>query len=78
MAYTDPATESQMRYIYSMLDRAMDDRDYAEARVREVYGVQIEALNRGQASMLIDDLRYELMEDGAEEVEFESIFGRGA
>ena len=55
---TPPATEPQIRAIYAIARgvQGLDDEE-VEARSRERFGVGIAALNRRQASELIDALK---------------------
>ncbi|MBS0479667.1 MAG: hypothetical protein JSR79_10255 [Proteobacteria bacterium] len=65
MAYDDPVTQKQLGYILNLAEHAIpdwSDEGDLDALVVPVYGKRARDLNRGQASMLIDDLKWEIGE----------------
>lgn len=78
MATEDPITEKQMGLIRGLARQTLADFEHLDdldLHVWPIYGVRVRDMNRGQASMLIDDLRYEAGEE-VEKPEYQSIFGR--
>lgn len=78
MASGDPISDQQVSFIDSLARDAIVDYE-GEATlddyVRPVYGCGFYALNRGQASMLIDDLKHRLGIEGVPaELGYASIF----
>ena len=77
MAYSDPVTSKQLGYIMELASGAIPDYEDVEdldLMVKPVYGCSVHDMNRGQASMLIDDLLFHLGEREAP-LEGPSIFG---
>lgn len=81
MALDDIVTERQLELIRGIARKAIPDfgeyhgeemYEYLDPLVRAVYGAPCRALNRGQASMLIDDLMYN-SGDSEVEPEWQSI-----
>ena len=77
--YERPASQQQINYIFGLARRCVIDFEGEEdldRLVKPVYECRVEELNKGQASMLIEDLLYECGE--AEEApSHPSIFQRG-
>ena len=77
MAWADPVSDRQVELIESLASRIVPDYldlSSVDDVARPVYGCDVVMMNRGQASMLIDDLLYELGESDVAP-EYESIFG---
>lgn len=81
MAIGDPVTDRQLELIRGIARRGIPDfgdyhgeemYEYLDPLVQRVYGVGCRDLNRGQASMLIDDLMYN-SGDSDKEPDYESI-----
>lgn len=77
MANRDPATEKQISFAFSLAEGAVSCYEYEEdldVLVKPIYGCTVRAMNRGQISMIIDDLLVELGDkDGP--LDYPSIFG---
>ena len=77
MAYDDGITDKQVGLISGLAKQALADIEHVEdldAYVLPIYGCGIRDMTRGQASMVIDDLRWELGEPEAVEPDYPSIF----
>lgn len=77
MAWDDPISENQLRMIYGLVRSNELIVDYEgeedlDELVEPIYGCTVAEMNRGQASMLIDDIKFQLGE--GDEPEHESIF----
>lgn len=76
MTNDDRISDSQLSYIDGLARETLVDFESIEtldAYVEPVYGCSVLHLNRGQASMLIDDMRYECYEEG-EPPDYPSIY----
>jgi hypothetical protein len=77
MAGSDPVTDKQLAFIFSLAEGAVsfyEDEDDLNALVRPIYGCVVRQMNRSQAGMLIDDLLVE-MGDKEGPLDYPSIFG---
>ena len=76
MAGSDPISEGQLSFIDSMAREALVDYDTAvlDALLKPVYDCGLFELNRGQASMVIDDFKQYLQRPDATEIDWQSIF----
>jgi hypothetical protein len=76
MAVSDPITDQQIAFIDGLARDCVIDYEGEETLndyVLPVYGCKLFEMNRGQASMLIDDLKYQNGEISVKP-EYESIF----
>ena len=68
MAYQDTISDAQVGFISGLAKKALPDIEHVEdvdSYTFPIYGCGVREMNRGQASMLIDDLKWELREPDA-------------
>lgn len=76
MATGDPITDQQISFIDTMARECLIDYEGADTLddyVEPVYGCKFFELNRGQASMLIEDMKFEMGKSSVKP-DWQSIF----